>query len=232
MSFLRIRYGVSRLVVVKNREEAYTPFNMWGEQIVLRGTNTSHEFSAWMEGITEIGDSLDPGELVLCGNDTLVSHGRLGIGDYIDLLFHTRSKLAAAMLSGFISTIPSTCCSINGHPMLFNVCSKLFFVRQKILTNDLILDAMAAAESYVGRREDRRLSEGYFQFLDNWIHGGDSVSWYRARPASEMPLSEKKMKATMILCEHFLTYKAHRSIVPVERSTIRNFIAGVKRVVS
>jgi hypothetical protein len=226
---LVLRFRVRHLVVVKNHADAYVPRLPFLKTTVISGSNAWGEFSAWAEGMDFVRDSIAYDDMVLCANDTLLRHGRLGFGDYLDLLAHKNADVQRAQLSGFVSAIPWSDCEIDGNKMTRNVCTKLFFVRANLLSRSLIEAAVEEASRYVEGLKPKRLSWQYFEFLDSWLHGNSGHRWYKARPVQDMPQSERKMKSAMIISEHLLTSAAGTDLLEVKRTSLRNRLGRIKR---
>lgn len=226
---LVLRFGVRHVVVVKNNTDAYVPRLPFLKTTVISGSNAWGEFSAWVEGMDYVRDSIASEDVVLCANDTLLRHGRLGFGDYLDLLAHKNADVQRAQLSGFVSAIPWSGCEIDGNKMTRNVCTKLFFVRASLLSHSLIAAGVEEASRYVAGLKPKKLSRQYFEFLDSWLHGNSGHRWYKARPVQDMPQSERKLKSAMIICEHLLTNAAGANLLEVKRTSHRNRLSRIKR---
>lgn len=218
---LRLFYNVNSIIIVKNRSDAYAPYPLGMQRRVISGSNEWNEFGAWVQGRAALDDPSGCNEPVMFANDTLLRHGRLSLGEYVDLICHVFGARKGSGLGGFVSRIPWENCRIDGVEVVQNVCTKLFWAQPSLLDDELINRASEEARLYVEGLESHRLSSEYHAFLDSWLHGGGRWRWYRARPKDEMPRSERMMKATMILCEHFLTFRAGDNVERIDESTVR-----------
>ena len=201
---------------------------------LLSGDNRAREFSAWERGLDWLASlgALSKARAVILANDTLHrSYGDTWLRGFTER--RTETALAKGGLLGWVDAYPRPI-ELFGLPLVDWMRTSLLVTRPDTLARlrplTLPLDdsALFSDDPAAPFRLPSPLSARYRDYLLAWVTGDSSrtpefpFTWHSAAPLTQATLASHTGKLRSIVCEHYLSARAHAANVPFFDIAVRS----------